>query len=88
VTFQQDTQVPAPRVPLTDERTGFVSREWFRFFNLVYEATGTVSRVQGTGSTNGISLTGDVTTSGFLSLEGTLLVAPESGGTGINVATF
>jgi hypothetical protein len=86
VTFQQDTQVPAPRVPLTDERTGFVSREWFRFFNLIYEATGTVSRVQGTGSTNGISLTGDVTTSGFLSLEGTLLVAPESGGTGLNVA--
>jgi hypothetical protein len=86
VTFQTDSQIPAPRVPLTDERTGFVSREWFRFFNLLYNATGTVSRVRGTGSTNGISLTGDVTTSGFLRLEGTLRVTPESGGTGLNVA--
>jgi hypothetical protein len=86
VTFQADSQIPAPRVPLTDERTGFVSREWFRFFNLLYNATGTVSRVRGTGSTNGISLTGDVTTSGFLRLEGTLRVTPESGGTGLNVA--
>jgi hypothetical protein len=63
-----------------------VSREWFRFFSLLYDATGTVNRVRGTGSTNGISLTGDVTTSGFLQLEGTLLVQPESGGTGLNVA--
>lgn len=86
MTFQQDTQVPAPRVPLIDERTGFVSREWFRFFNLLYNTTGSVSRVQGTGSTNGISLTGDVTSSGFLRLEGTLLVQPESGGTGLDVA--
>ena len=86
MTLQQDTRVPAPRVPLTDERTGFVSREWFRFFSLLYDATGTVNRVRGTGSTNGISLTGDVTTSGFLQLEGTLLVQPESGGTGLNVA--
>ena len=86
MTFQTDSQIPAPRVPLTDERTGFVSREWFRFFNLLYNATGTVSRVRGTGSTNGISLTGDVTTSGFLRLEGTLRVTPESGGTGLNVA--
>lgn len=86
MTFQADTQVPAPRVPITDERTGFVSREWFRFFNLLYEATGTVSRVQGEGSSNGLSLTGDVTTSGSLRLEGTLLVQPESGGTGLYVA--
>ena len=86
MTIQQDTQVPAPRVPLIDERTGLVSREWFRFFNLLYEATGTVSRVRGAGSTNGISLVGDVTTSGFLRLEGTLRVQPESGGTGLNVA--
>jgi len=86
MTLQQDTRVPGPRVPLTDERTGFVSREWFRFFSLLYDATGTVNRVRGTGSTNGISLTGDVTTSGFLQLEGTLLVQPESGGTGLNVA--
>jgi hypothetical protein len=86
VTIQQDTQIPAPRVPLTDERTGFVSREWFRFFTLLYQATGTVSRVRGSGSTNGISLVGNVTTDGFLRLEGTLLVQPESGGTGLNVA--
>ena len=25
-------RLPAPRVPLIDERTGFMSREWYRFF--------------------------------------------------------
>jgi hypothetical protein len=87
VTFQADSQIPAPRVPLTDERTGFVSREWFRFFNLLYNATGTVSRVRGTGSTNGISLTGDVTTSGFLRFgKARCVLPPEAAVTGLNVA--
>ena len=31
------TQIPAPRVPLIDAKTGLMSREWFRFFNYVYE---------------------------------------------------
>jgi hypothetical protein len=95
------TQIPAPRVPLIDERTGLVTREWFRFFNNIYVVTGgntqgvipiisggtgatsasqaranlqagTVSRVQGQGNVNGIALTGNVTTEGFLTLSGAL----------------
>ena len=34
------TQVPAPRVPLIDERTGLISMEWFRFFNGLYAVVG------------------------------------------------
>jgi len=37
---QNITQIPAPRVPLIDERTGYVSREWFRFFNNQFLLTG------------------------------------------------
>ena len=34
------TQITAPRVPIVDPKTGLVSREWFRFFNAVYEQLG------------------------------------------------
>jgi hypothetical protein len=34
------TQIPAPRVPVVDANTGLMSREWFRFFNAVYEQLG------------------------------------------------
>jgi len=34
------TQVPAPRVPLIDQRTELVSMEWFRFFNGLYAIVG------------------------------------------------
>ena len=34
------TNLPAPRVPLVDERTGLVSREWFRFFQNLFNLTG------------------------------------------------
>jgi hypothetical protein len=37
---QNITRIPAPRVPLIDERTGYVSREWFRFFNNQFILTG------------------------------------------------
>ena len=37
---QNITQIPAPRVPFIDERTGLVSREWFRFLNSQYVLTG------------------------------------------------
>jgi hypothetical protein len=98
------TKIPAPRVELIDQRTGLISREWFRFFNNVYTisggatqgvtqiinggtgadnaaqarinlgvGTGSVSRVGGTGTVNGITLTGEVTSSGDLVLGGTLL---------------
>jgi hypothetical protein len=34
------TQITPPRVPLTDERTGAVSREWYRWFYNLYTVTG------------------------------------------------
>ena len=34
------TQIPAPRVPFIDERTGTISREWFRFLNNLFVLTG------------------------------------------------
>ena len=37
---QNITKIPAPRVPLIDERTGLISREWFRFFNNQFILTG------------------------------------------------
>jgi hypothetical protein len=33
------TTIPASRVSLTDERTGLISREWYRFFNNQYTKT-------------------------------------------------
>ncbi len=43
------TQIPAPRVPFLDERTGTISREWFRFLNNLFVLTG--------GGTNQFSIT-------------------------------
>lgn len=37
------TQIPAPRVPIIDERTGLISREWFRFFNNLFTLLGSGS---------------------------------------------
>ena len=37
---QNITQIPAPRVPFIDERTGQISREWFRFLNNQFVLTG------------------------------------------------
>ena len=34
------TQIIPPRVPLIDERTGLVTREWYRYFYNLYYATG------------------------------------------------
>jgi hypothetical protein len=42
------TNIPAPRVPLIDERTGLMSREWYRFFFNLFNLTG--------GGSNAISL--------------------------------
>ena len=33
------TTIPASRVPLTDERTGLISREWYRYLNNQYTKT-------------------------------------------------
>lgn len=35
-----NTQITPPRVPLTDERTGAVSREWYRWFYNIFTITG------------------------------------------------
>jgi len=34
------TQIIPPRVPLTDERTSTISREWYRFFLHLFDVTG------------------------------------------------
>lgn len=34
------TNIPAPRVPIVDERTGLASREWYRFFFNLFNLTG------------------------------------------------
>ena len=34
------TRIPAPRTPLIDERTGLMSREWYRFFYNLYNLSG------------------------------------------------
>jgi hypothetical protein len=34
------TNIPAPRVPLIDDRTGLLSREWYRFFFNLFVLTG------------------------------------------------
>jgi hypothetical protein len=38
------TQIPAPRVNIVDEKTGLISREWFRFLNNVYTIVGGENR--------------------------------------------
>ena len=48
------TQITAPRVPIIDPKTGLVSREWFRFFNAIYEQLG-----GGTGAASGTFTTAD-----------------------------
>ena len=115
---QNITKIPAPRVALVDERTGLISREWFRFFNNIYVITGgttqgitqvenggtgastaararqnlgagTVTRVIGTGYASGLSLVGDITTTGTISLQGTVVVnlADATGSIDINTQT-
>ena len=37
------TNIPAPRVPIIDERTGLMSREWYRFFLNLFTLTGSGS---------------------------------------------
>lgn len=48
MTVPNTTNIPAPRVPFVDERTGVISREWFRFLNNQFQLTG--------GGTTAISL--------------------------------
>ena len=34
------TRIPSAQVPLIDPATGLMSREWFRFFNALFEQLG------------------------------------------------
>lgn len=58
------TQITAPRVPLIDERTNTVSREWYRFFLNLYTITGEGSGI--TAVINGGTGVGVVPTNGQL----------------------
>ena len=34
------TRIPSSQVPVVDPNTGLMSREWFRFFNALFEQLG------------------------------------------------
>ena len=34
------TRIPSVQVPVIDPKTGLMSREWFRFFNALFEQLG------------------------------------------------
>jgi len=63
-TTPNTSQIPAPRVPLIDERTGLVSNQWFRWFNNIYALTGSGAGI--TPVTNGGTGTGNIPTNGQL----------------------
>ena len=86
-------ELPKNQSPIIDERTGLVSRDWYRFFlNLLNKAnagggggSGTVTSVNVSGGTTGLTTSGGpVTTSGTITLAGTLDV--DNGGTGATTA--
>lgn len=88
-----EPQIPKNQSPITDDRTGMVSRDWYRFFlNLLNKAnsgggggSGTVTSVNVSGGTTGLTTSGGpVTTSGTITLAGTLDV--DNGGTGSTTA--
>lgn len=86
-----EPQLPKNQSPITDDRTGLVSRDWYRFFlNLLNKANsnsgGTVTSVNVSGGTTGLTTSGGpVTTSGTITLAGTLDV--DNGGTGATTAS-
>jgi hypothetical protein len=87
-----EPQIPRIQSQIIDERSGFVARDWYRFFlNLLNKAEsggggGTVTSVNVSGGTTGLAATGGpVTTSGTITLGGALNVS--NGGTGASNAT-
>lgn len=58
------TQIPAPRVPLVDERTGLMTTQWFRYFNnintIVGGGTGVTPPASGGTGTGVIPLSGQI----------------------------
>ena len=64
---------PVPNTPLRDDPTqDSIWKRWFQLLKANYAGLGTVTSVSGAGTVNGITLTGTVTTSGSLTLGGTL----------------
>jgi hypothetical protein len=88
-----EPQIPKNQSPIIDERSGLVSRDWYRFFlNLLNKAnaggggSGTVTSVNVSGGSTGLTTSGGpVTTSGTITLAGTLDV--DNGGTGATTAS-
>ena len=88
-----EPQIPRIQSQIIDERSGFVARDWYRFFlNLLNKAEtgggggGTVTSVNVSGGTTGLTASGGpVTTSGTITLGGALNVS--NGGTGAANAT-
>jgi hypothetical protein len=87
-----EPQIPRIQSQIIDERSGFVARDWYRFFlNLLNKAEsggggGTVTSVNVSGGTTGLTASGGpVTTSGTITLGGALNVS--NGGTGASNAT-
>jgi hypothetical protein len=89
-----EPQLPKNQSPIIDERSGLVSRDWYRFFlNLLNKAnagggggSGTVTSINVSGGTTGLTTSGGpVTTSGTITLAGTLDV--DNGGTGATTAS-
>ena len=79
------TQIPAPRVPYIDERTGTISREWFRFLNNIYticgDGTGIISPVNGGTGVDGIPTDGQL----LIGDTGTYALNTLTEGVGINI---
>lgn len=87
-----EPQIPRIQSQIIDERSGFVARDWYRFFlNLLNKAEtggggGTVTSVNVSGGTTGLTASGGpITTSGTITLGGALDV--DNGGTGAINAT-
>ena len=80
------TQIPAPRVPFMDERTGTISREWFRFLNNIYticgDGTGIINPANGGTGVDGVPTNGQL----LIGDTGTYKLNTLTQGTGINVA--
>jgi hypothetical protein len=79
------TQIPAPRVPFMDERTGTISREWFRFLNNIYticgDGTGIIGPINGGTGVTGVPTNGQL----LIGDTGTYKLNTLTAGTGINV---
>ena len=79
------TQIPAPRVPFMDERTGTISREWFRFLNNIYticgDGTGVIEPINGGTGTDTTPTDGQL----LIGNAGTYTLGTLTEGTGIGI---